>query len=1070
MKLLHMRSYLFVSVLFLVTALQAEVLLGWHTPGVTLPDTTPDTAAAGVAGTLSGGRDAQATDGSTDGTYGTVTIPGSPATANRIRVRDKAGERVISIVISNTSGSDVALGELVFDYDGFANAPLTATINYVSGALAVANGTQIGSAISLTLNGGLGSTDFPDYAASINSLGDYTLANGESATFSITFTGALASNSSGAIDNVAITEATTAPPPPAPETGPVPLIAWHSGSPAADVSTNVVSAVLSIDGTGGASGTHGSTDGSYGNYNTNAPVTGGAFGLVEGDAIEITLVNHLAGRLLLEDLHLDFNRSDSGAPSHVTVNYASGDLDDAAITLGSLSNQTVIASDLADFPDLDMELRRKLFDTVLDEGESAVFRIAVSGASGSATSYVDNIAIEASLTNYIGQAPAALPTVSSVRKPNVVVFYADDLGIGDISASGYSTTKISTPNIDALAAQGMRFTDAHTAFATCAPSRYGVLAGSMPFRGERFNGTFRLEQTPQFKAGQKSMGHLFQSAGYRTAHIGKTHLGGELYDGNTNEVVGTNLSSVDWLLGIAKGPTGYLGFDYSFISHDGVQGPQYIYHENDFPVTGFAYDTNTLTWTWSSAASQPSLFLVSNDPGGDGEDYNEIDLDGNGVVSKTLYDTGSQFIHYGYNDFDTTKTGEIYMQAAKNFIDDHVSNHANEPFYLHYASQAVHIPHTPDTTYFDDPVRLQEETPHLDMVREMDLQLKMLVEHLEAAGVADDTIIIFTSDNGGLQKSDNESSQLPPFAPVGHIGSGPFRGNKTTPWEGGTMVPFIIRWGDGTPANSVIPPGTICEQVFSQMDLYPTFATLLDRPQAAAQARDGVNVLPYFFGQTATSLRDHLLAAASYQNAYRFSYRLGGWKIITAGPKTYNDADFINHTVVEMYHMASDPYETTNLSINPDYAEIKARALASLLDRTLYSTRSTPALDSDEDGLFDEWETRVAGNLSTYDASLIGSTVDSDNDGVSDGDEYVMRSNPGVADALNGSIVLSALPDNLSIAWESKSGRFYDLQKNTNLVDGAWDSMGTYPGNGGVREVNVPIETDDGFYRIVVEP
>lgn len=1069
MKLLHMRSYLFLSVLFLVTALQAEVLLGWHTPGVTLPDSTPDTAAAGVAGTLSGGSDAQATDGSTDGTYGTVSIPGSPTTANRIRVRDKAVERIINIVISNTSGSDLVLGKLVFDYDGYANAPQTATIKYVSGDLAVANGTQIGNAIPLTLNGGLGSTDFPDYAASIDSLSDYSLANGESATFSITFTGALASTSAGAIDNIAITQATTDPPP-VTETGPAPLIVWHSGSLSADVFTNVVSAVLSIDGTGGTSGTHGSTDGSYGNYNTNAPVTGGAFGLVDGDAIEITLVNHMAGRLLLEDLHLDFNRRDSSAPNHVTVSYTSGDLDDAAITLGSLSNQSVIASDLADFRDLDMELRQKLFDTVLDEGESAVFRIAVSGASGSTTSYVDHIAIEASLTNYIGQAPASLPTVSSVRKPNVVVFYADDLGIGDISASGYSTTKISTPNIDALAAQGMRFTDAHTAFATCAPSRYGVLAGSMPFRGKRFNGTFRLEQTPQFKAGQKSMGHLFQSAGYRTAHIGKTHLGGELYNGSGNVVSGMNLSTVDWLLGIANGPTGYLGFDYSFISHDGVQGPQYIYHENDFPVTGFAYNTNTLTWTWSSATSQPYVLLQGGSPSNPGTGDIDLDPDGNGALSEILFDTGSQFIYYGYGDFDTTKTGEIYMQAAKNFIDDHMANHSSEPFYLHYASQAVHIPHTPDVDYFDEPVKLQEPTPHLDMVREMDLQLKMLIDHLEAAGVADDTIIIFTSDNGGIRKSDNENSQLPPFAPVGHIGSGPFRGNKTTPWEGGTMVPFIIRWGDGTPAHSVIPPGTICEQVFSQMDLYPTFATLLDRPQAATQARDGYNVLPYFFGQTATSLRDHLLAAANYQNAYRFSYRLGGWKVITAGPQTYNDADFINHTVVEMYHMASDPYETTDLSADPDYAEIKARAYASLLDRTLYSTRSTPALDSDADGLFDEWENRVAGNLTSYNASLIGSAVDSDNDGVSDGDEYVIRSNPGVADAFNGSIVLSALPDNLSIAWESKSGRFYDLQKNTNLVDGAWNSMGTYPGNGGMHEVDVPIENDDGFYRTVIEP
>jgi len=862
-------------------------------------------------------------------------------------------------------------------------------------------------------------------------------------------------------------------------TAAAPAIGWHSGSSAPDILTSGLSTAVQIIGSGSFGAAQGSTDGSYGTYYTNTPSAAGAFELFNNDVLQLQVTNNSGGKVRLNDLRLDFNRRLVGSPTDVSVNYASGNLDDNTIVLGALTSQAAIESDLADYNDLDLELRQKLFDVTLDDGESTTFEVTVSGASGSTAAYIDNISILATLTSYI-TGPATPPAVATVRKPNVVVFYADDLGVGDVSVSGYATTEVSTPNIDLLASQGMRFTDAHTAFATCAPSRYGVLSGSMPFRGQRYNGTFRLEQSNQFKAGQKSTGHLFQEAGYRTAHVGKSHLGGELLDATNSRVSGTDMSSVDWLKGIADGLNGYLGFTYSFISHDGVQGPQYVYHENDFPVTNFAYSDTTNTWTWSAATSQAYLFLT--DVGASDPTTGVIDLDpnSNSALSEILLDSeygngsGSN-IAYGYGDFDTTRTGEVYMQAAKNFISDHMANHSSEPFYLHYASQAVHIPHTPDVTYFDDPVKGEEKTKHLDMIREMDLQLRDLVAHLTTEGVIDDTIIIFTSDNGGITKSLDVTNQNDPSDTVEHDGSGPFRGNKTSPYEGGTLVPFIIRWGDGTASGSIIPPGVVCEQVVSQMDLFPTFATMLDLPQPASQARDGTNILPYFLGQTITPLRDHLITGASYQNAYRFSYRLGGWKIIAADPNKSNAnfTQYFNPTlpgagVVEMYHYASDPYETTNLVDAPEYADIKQRILDSLQDKVETNTRSTPALDFDEDGLFDHWEKSVVGNLTTYDASLLTATFDSDGDGMTDRDEYAIRANPAVFDPITyQKAQLTNAGGQMTIGWNTQSGLFYTIKQSSDLS--TWTPLGDILGTGGTLEYAVPSVDPKAFFRIIVE-
>lgn len=825
------------------------------------------------------------------------------------------------------------------------------------------------------------------------------------------------------------------------------LLGWHSGTGSPNVSTSSVASHVSPTGSGGTNLTQSSTDGSYGSFAGTAPSTGGSFELFDGDTLAISITNQSAGTLRVDQLNLDFNRRFTGSPTTVSIAYESGALDDGATALNSLAGQGIVESDLADYADLDCELRRYLADTVLDQGESAVFRVSVSAASGTEAAYVDNIGIFGELTPYEAPPPNDLPTVSASRRPNVVIFYADDIGLGDVSAYGYGGM-VATPNIDVLAAQGMLFRNAHTVYATCAPSRYGVLSGNLALRGSNFNGTWQPHQHSQFLDGQKSLGNLFKEAGYRTSLFGKLHLGGQFYRNNgsllVNESFSTDLTGVDWLRGFHYGPAAY-GFDYTFFSHDGIQDPPYMYHQNDVPIDNVAYNLAAKEWTWTTATNQPFLFLQKTTPASPG--YISEDPDGDGVLGSVKVDSGKNDV-FGYAYWDSTHTGEMYTQAARNFIDDHVANDPDQPFFMHFCSQCVHVPHTPDT-FFEEPVEGTELTKHLDMVHEMDLQVKALVDKLKEHGLENDTIIIYTSDNGGITRSTS----------VGHMPSGPFRGSKGSTWEGGHRVPFIVRWGDGTSTNSVVPPGTVCEQVISQTDLFATFATLLNLPQDATQGVDSINILPYFLGQHTPVIRDHVIAA---RNDYAF--HLGGWKIIAS---CQSAAPYAPLAVLEMYHLATDPYETIDLSAEANYSSMKTRLLAELTSRVTAS-RSTDALDSDADGLFDSWERNVAGDLSTYDASLLSSTVDSDGDGITNSDEYIMRSNPAMADAL--SVGTSAENGQFQMIWPSAANRFYQVEHSENLTTGNWERLpDIYIGNGESLAIEPSTTSTHGFFRVVVE-
>ena len=383
------------------------------------------------------------------------------------------------------------------------------------------------------------------------------------------------------------------------------------------------------------------------------------------------------------------------------------------------------------------------------------------------------------------------------------------MGVGDVTATGYNTSLVHTPNIDRLAAEGMRFTHMHSAAAICAPSRYSLLTGNLPLRGVLSDGTWALHRPLGLQTGQRTFGHLFGDLGYKTALIGKTHLGGGLFNSWGGEAAAdeaaawtsTEIRRVDFLRGIRQ--RAELGFDYFFESHNGIQGPPYIYFEQGLPVADLAYDNATQKWSWAAATVQPrrlSDYATF-------DDFLPLDADGDGVCGELMMNEQNEAWAYGYEGFDTTRQGEVFVQAALDFIDAS----AAVPFLLHFNSQGVHIPHTP-STFFGAPVRGLHADLHQDMIHEVDLQVQVLMERLDANGVSNFTMVIFTSDNGGLSGSGNA-----------HRSSGNLRGAKASHFEGGHRVPFFVRWPQVTPA------GFACDKPLVHIDLFATFAEMLNR-------------------------------------------------------------------------------------------------------------------------------------------------------------------------------------------------------------------------------------------------
>eukprot|EP00903_Cladosiphon_okamuranus_P003953 g3951.t1 len=486
------------------------------------------------------------------------------------------------------------------------------------------------------------------------------------------------------------------------------------------------------------------------------------------------------------------------------------------------------------------------------------------------------------------------------EKPNVVLIFADDLGYGDLGC--YGATKIKTPNIDKLAREGKRFTDAHSASSVCTPSRYALLTGEYPHRKHLYAPVF-LRTPMVIDTDQQTIASVMKDAGYATACVGKWHLG-----------FGTK-KPTDWNAELKPGPL-ELGFDYFFGLPVVNSHPPFVYVENHEvvgadPKDPFVYGKKAKT------KEMPEKMNVGDIGGAD--------------AAHALYQ----------DEFVATKLTE---KAT-----DWIKQQDKKPFFLYLATTNIHHPFTPAPKF----AGTSEAGVYGDFVQELDWMVGEVMKTLEEQGVADNTMVIITSDNGGML---NETAQE--TVEMGHAINGKLLGAKFDAWDGGHRVPFITWW----PGH--IEAGSVSGEVICNVDTIATFADLTGRTLAEGQGQDSVSFLPVLTGETAKMDRDHLLISPF--RVSHLSLRKGKWMYISGnsnggfvssergnhgfgGPASLAFMGKENSNVEngklrpdlppgQLYDMEKDPYQTKNVYL--DFPEVVSE-MNGILES--YQTKGTGA-------------------------------------------------------------------------------------------------------------------------------
>jgi arylsulfatase A-like enzyme len=434
---------------------------------------------------------------------------------------------------------------------------------------------------------------------------------------------------------------------------------------------------------------------------------------------------------------------------------------------------------------------------------------------------------------------SSLLTSQSARadRPNIVLILADDLGYGDLGC--YGATKVKTPNIDRLASQGLKFTDAHSSSATCTPSRYALLTGEYPWR-KKGTGVLPGDARLIIEPGRPTVASALRQAGYATGAIGKWHLG----------LGGKDL---DWNGEIKPGPL-ELGFDTCFlIPATGDRVP--TVYVQDHRVAGL--DPNDPI---AVSYNKP----VGNEP--TGRDHPEMlkqklthghDMTIVNGISRIGYMSGGKSARWVDEDMADVITGK-----AVEFIDTHKAG----PFFLYFSTHDVHVPHAPHPRFASE----SGLGVRGDAIEEFDWSVGQVLKALDANGLAENTLVIVTSDNGPIVDDGYDDGSFEALG--GHKPGGPLRGNKYSFYEAGTRVPFLARW----PGR--IKPGTMSDALLCQIDLPAIFAALVGADPPAGAFPDSQNLLPALLGESDRG-RDVLV-----EQAGGLAFRKGDWKYIPAAP------------------------------------------------------------------------------------------------------------------------------------------------------------------------------------------
>ncbi len=471
--------------------------------------------------------------------------------------------------------------------------------------------------------------------------------------------------------------------------------------------------------------------------------------------------------------------------------------------------------------------------------------------------------------------------------PNIVIIYTDDVGYGDVSS--YGTTEISTPNIDKLAANGLRFTNAHTTSASCTPSRYALLTGQYPWRKE---GTAIApgDAAMIIDPDRTTLPDLMKQAGYTTGVVGKWHLG-----------LGPK-GGPDWNGEIKPSPLD-IGFDYSFlIPATGDRVPT-VYVENRHVIGLDPDDPIQVSFKEQigdepTGKANPELLKMHPSHGHDMTIVNGI--------SRIGYMSGGKAARWVDEDMADTITAK-----AVQFIE----KHQQQPFFLYFSTHDIHVPRVPHPRF----VGKSGMGPRGDAMLQLDWCVGEIIQTLDSLQLKDNTIMIFTSDNGPVVDDGYHDEAVEKLGD--HTPSGPFRGGKYSAFEAGTRVPLIISW----PQNG---QSGVSDALASQIDFMVSLASLVQVEVPAEAATDSENHLPVFLGESEEDRNFVIEHAASGT----LSLIKGNWKYIepTNAPAYNENTDIeLGHAPEpQLYDLTADRAEQKNVAEeNPDVVEEMAAFL-----------------------------------------------------------------------------------------------------------------------------------------------
>ncbi len=485
------------------------------------------------------------------------------------------------------------------------------------------------------------------------------------------------------------------------------------------------------------------------------------------------------------------------------------------------------------------------------------------------------------------------------EQPNIVLILADDLGYGDVGCYN-DQCRVATPNIDKLARDGIRFSDAHSPATVCTPTRYSLMTGQMAFRIPRGGVVFDGVGGPSLIAPERlTLPEMLREKGYTTAAVGKWHVGLTFLDKEGNPVHDKGVEAVenvDFSRRIEGGPLDH-GFDsffgtaccpttdwlYAFIDGDRIPVPPVgRIDKSELPKHPYANDCR------------------------------------GGMIAP---------------DFNMEEVDLVFLRKSQEFLEEHVRTSPDKPFFLYHSAQAVHLPSFPADQFKSK----SGAGPHGDFIHELDWIVGELLSTLERLGVADNTLVIFTSDNGP-----ETTTVIHMRADHDHDGARPWRGVKRDQWEGGHRVPFIVRW------PGKVKPDTTSTQLTSLTDVMATIAAVVGCELPENAAEDSFDMLPAFLGQSDKPIRPYILQQA-FGGSRNLSIRSGNWKYLdhtgSGGNNYENNPELKPFALPEaapdapgqLYDLETDPGEKTNLYF--EKPEI-VQSLKTQLDATKKSGRS----------------------------------------------------------------------------------------------------------------------------------